>query len=396
MATQLRTANLTHAGDRRLARIAAVGIAISLAAGAARLLHILPSSAAAAIVLIGVVIGLRIALIYASRSATSASRAKTMLMVSNIGLAVSAVTVVAALPHLTKQAGAGHFFSDAFGQLWTIAVLTIAAGPVRTIGWRGLVGAGLTGFLAVTGLSRLIDRPLVSHFGVTSLFAVAGVVPITEELFKLLPVLLVVLIAIRRTDTRPSVLDLVLIGAWSGAGFTLFEDASLGRGGAQFGSFPPFSWLSPGGVHAKVWGSSYLSVGHLVHTALIALGLGMWMLYRHRIRFAWAWLLVPIGVSLADHMLNNGIATGHVSHGVADPFLVLTLWGHLSLLVLLAGVGYLFVREGRSVGSLKPAKEWFQLTPEVAAQRGKRLAAAQVAPTNVTPSPLVPSQGGQS
>ena len=288
------------------------------------------------------------------------------------------MTVIAALPHLRKQGGAGHFFSDAFGQLWILGVLTIAAGPVRTIGWRGMVGAGLTGFLAVTGLSGLVGRPLVDHFGATSLPIVAGVVPVTEELFKLLPVLLVVLLAIRRTDTRPSVLDLVLLGAWSGAGFTLFEDASLGRGGAQFGSFPPFSWLSPGGVHATVWGSGYLSVGHLVHTALIALGLGMWMLYRHRIRFAWAWLLVPIGAALADHMLNNAMATGRLSHGTADPFLVLTVWGHLSLLLLLAGVGYLFVREGRSVASLKPAKSWVQLTPAVAAQRGKALAAAQV------------------
>jgi RsiW-degrading membrane proteinase PrsW (M82 family) len=377
MTTPEQAANLTPAGDRRLARIAAVGIAISLAAGAARLLHVLPSGAAAAIVLVGVVVGLRVALIYASRTASSATRATTMKLVSNVGLAVSAVTVVAALPHLTKHGGSGHFFSDAFGQLWTLTVLTIIAGPVRTIGWRGMVGAGLTGFLAVTGLSRLIDRPLVSHFGVSSLPIVAGVVPVTEELFKLLPVLLVVLVAIRRTDVRPSVLDLVLIGAWSGAGFTLFEDASLARGGAQFASFPPFSWLSPGGVHSKVWNSSYLSVGHLVHTALIALGVGMWMLYRHRIRFAWAWLLVPIGEALADHMLNNGIATGHISHGAAEPVLVLTLWGHLSLLILLAGVGYLFVREGRSVGSLKPEKSWVQLTPEIAAQRGKALAVAQ-------------------
>ncbi len=115
-----------------------------------------------------------------------------------------------------------------------------------------------------------------------------------------------------------------------------------------------------------------------MHTALIALGLGMWMLYRHRIRFAWAWLLIPIGAALADHMLNNAMATGRLSHGAADPFLVLTLWGHLSLLLLLVGVGYLFVREGRSVGSLKPAKSWVQLTPAAAAQRGKALAVAQV------------------
>jgi len=52
MTTQSRTASLTPAGDRRLARIAAVGIAISLAAGAARLLHVLPSGAAAAIDLV--------------------------------------------------------------------------------------------------------------------------------------------------------------------------------------------------------------------------------------------------------------------------------------------------------------------------------------------------------
>jgi RsiW-degrading membrane proteinase PrsW (M82 family) len=365
------------ADDRRLAVVAGTGIAISVAAGAARLLHLLPAGGAAAIVLVGVAVGLRVALIYVSRSASSAARARIVTMVSTVGLALSAVAVLALLPHLTKHGGFSKFSADTFGQLWALAVLTIVAGPARTIGWRGLVGAGLAGFLAVTALARVVGRPIVNHFGVTSLPAVAGLVPLTEELFKLLPVVLVVLIAVRRTRARPSALDLVLLGAWSGAGFALSEDASYGRGGAEFSSFTPLSWLLPSGTHATVYGSGYYSAGHLIHSALIALGIGVAVLYRHRMRFARAWLVIAVAVSLGEHALANAISAGGLTHAQADPYLALTFRGHLSFVLLLIGSVFLAMREGRITGNRRPTIGWLRLQPDDAARRAGLLAAAQ-------------------
>lgn len=366
------------AGDRRLAIVAGSGVAISVAACAARLVHLLPAGGAAAIVLLGVAVGSRVALIYVSRSASSVARARIVTIGSTVGLALSAVVVLALLPHLTKHGGLSKFSADTFGQLWALAVLTIVAGPARTIGWRGLVGAGLTGFLAVTALARVVGRPIVNHLGVASLTAVAGFVPLTEELFKLLPVLLVVLIAVRRTHARPSALDLMLLGAWSGAGFALSEDASYGRGGAGFSSFPPLSWLVPSGTHATVFASGYYSAGHLIHSALIALGIGVAALYRHRMRFARAWLVIAVAVALGEHALANAIASGGLTHAKADPYLALTLRGHLSLMLLLVGAVFLAVWEGRATGNRRPAVEWLRLRPDDAARRSRQLAAAQV------------------
>jgi RsiW-degrading membrane proteinase PrsW (M82 family) len=363
--------------DRRLTVVAGTGIAISVVAGAARLLHLLPAGGAAAIVLVGVAVGLRVALIYVSRSASSEARTRVVTIASTVGLALSAVAVLALLPHLTKNGGLSKFSADTFGQLWALAVLTIVAGPARTIGWRGLVGAGLAGFLVVTALARVVGRPIVNHFGGTSLPAVAGFVPLTEELFKQLPVALVVLIAIRRTRARPSALDLVLLGAWSGAGFALSEDASYGRGGAEFSSFTPLSWLVPSGTHATVFGSGYYSAGHLIHSALIALGIGVAVLYRDRLRFAWAWLVVAVAVSLGEHALANAISSGGLTHSQADPYLALTVRGHLSLVLLLGGSLFLAMREARTTGDRRPSIGWLRLEPDDAARRAGLLAAAQ-------------------
>ena len=374
------TAGVTPASavdDRRLAMVASTGTGISLAACAARLLHLLPTGGAAAIVLVGVAVGLRVALIYVSRSASSVARARIVTVGSTVGLVLSAVAVLALLPHLTKQGGFSKFSADMVGQLWALAVLTIVAGPARTIGWRGLVGAGLAGFLAVTALARVVGRPIVNHFGVTSLPAVAGLVPLTEELFKLLPVVLVVLIAVRRTRARPSALDLVLLGAWSGAGFALSEDASYGRGGAEFSSFTPLSWLLPSGTHATVFGSGYYSAGHLVHSALIAVGVGVAVLYRHRMRFARAWLVIAVAVALGEHALANAISSGGLTHAQADPYLALTVRGHLSLVLLLAGAVFLAVWEGRITGNRRPTVAWLRLRPDDAARRSGLLATAQ-------------------
>ena len=72
--------------------------------------------------------------------------------------------------------------------------------------------------------------------------------PVTEELCKLLPVFGFLYVAVKRTDQRPALMDLVLLGAWGAAGFAINENAALGETRLQR---PVFLKVSPlGGVEA--------------------------------------------------------------------------------------------------------------------------------------------------
>src|SRR3974390_1487156 len=90
------------ARDRRLAIVAAAGVTLALAALIARLANLLPAGVATVLVLIGATVGLRVAFRFAARSASAPSRARIVTLVSTVGLAISAVTALATLPHLTQ------------------------------------------------------------------------------------------------------------------------------------------------------------------------------------------------------------------------------------------------------------------------------------------------------
>jgi hypothetical protein len=64
--------------------------------------------------------------------------------------------LVAALPVLTRKRGFAPSASNLFKHVRTLAVLPLAASPLRTLNWRALVGIRLTRFLGLTGLSLWI------------------------------------------------------------------------------------------------------------------------------------------------------------------------------------------------------------------------------------------------
>jgi len=363
--------------DIRLAVIAGTSVFISLGAFAAGITGNLPLGVSTVVVLVGVSIGLRVAWSYAATSASSPSRAGTTLMISNVGLAISAVALLAALPRLTQSAGVQTFLVDLLAQLWTIAVLTVVAGPVRTLGWRAFAGVALTGFLAITGLARFVGRPLIENLGASNLFAVALWVPVTEELVKLIPVAIVLALALRRTDARPSALDVMLVGAWTGAGFAVYENAALGRGSFSLWTNPALSLLVPSAGKGTAFWWPVVQTGHLVHTALIALAAAFAVLYGRRIRRAWIAAAVAIGAVLLEHCSQNAMAAGDLNETIAKATLVLTLGGWLSSTLLVAGVAYLMAFEWRIVGGAFRPVDWFRLQPAEALRRSALLARVQ-------------------
>ena len=390
----------TANSDRRLGAIAAVCITLSLAGVLVHALGLASAPVAVTMILLPVGVGLRVALSYAGRAASSVRRTQVMTLVSSIGLGISALTLVSVVPHLTRAGGVGKFGADVFAHAWTLAIVTVAVGSVRTLGWRAFLGTGLMGFLAVPAIAALIGRPVVSHLGTNSGFATAGWAPLTEESLKALPVLLIAVLAARRRASRPSAADLLLLGLWSGAGFALFENAVYGRGGANWSAAPLASLLIPSGTTTALHGRPGMLVsGHMLHTGLVALGIAITLLYKN---FRWRRWALPAAftVAVVEHSAVNGLlltnSTGG-SPGWAKLLAAVTLHGWLSILLFFLGSTAIVTYEWRNATRRAPRSSgqppaWLIPSPREIGRRGAALATLQLAGRK---SPFAAPTGGQ-
>ena len=375
----------TAAADRRLILGGGACVAVSIVSVSLRLAHVLPSGWATGLVFLVMAIGLRIFVRYSARSASSAHTARITKLVALVGLAISVLTVFVALPTLVKGGGSDHFVSNIFAHLWTIAILIVVVGTARTLNWLALVGMGLTGFLAISGLAYAVGRPVVQALGENSTFATVIYVPFTEEVLKALPALLILIFAVRRSQTRPSAVEMALVGAVIGSGFALYEDAQFHRGGFNFAAMPIISIINPtasgdGSLHI-----AYSGAGHMVYTMLIVFGLAIGFLYRRR--YWWAKFAIPVTfvIALTEHCTQNYatvVAAGHGDHAIFNLLRVLTLWGWLSSLLLIAGVAFIAREERRATNNGVPLKDTvaaaFWLRPRAAQYAATALARTQL------------------
>jgi RsiW-degrading membrane proteinase PrsW (M82 family) len=376
----------TANGDRRLGAIAALCMTLSLSGVLVHALGLVSAPVAVTVVLLPVGVGLRVALTYAGRAAGSARRTQVMTLVSSVGLGISALTLVGVVPHLTRAGGMAKFGADLFAHGWTLAIVTVAVGSVRTLGWRAFVGTGLMGFLAVPALAALIGRPVVSRLGANSGLATAGWAPLTEEVLKALPVLLIAVLAARRRASRPSAADLLLLGLYSGAGFALFENAVYGRGGANWSAAPLASLLVPSGTTTALYGRPGMLVsGHMLHAGLLALGIAITLMYRG-IRFRrWA-LPAAFLVVVVEHAAVNGLllaSTNGTSPGWAKLLAAFTLHGWLSVLLFFIGSTAIVLYEWRNATRRAPRASgqppaWLIPSPREIGRRGVALASLQL------------------
>jgi RsiW-degrading membrane proteinase PrsW (M82 family) len=398
LATDVRDG--TAGGDRRLGAIASVCIALSLAGVLVHAVGLASAPVAVTMILLPVGVGLRVALTYAGRAASSVRRTQIMTLVSSIGLGISALTLVSSVPHLTRAGGVGKFAADVFAHGWTLAIVTIAVGSTRTLGWRAFLGTGLMGFLAVPAIAALIGRPVVSHLGANSGLASAGWAPLTEESLKVLPVLLIAVLAARRRASRPSAADLLLLGLWSGAGFALFENAVYGRGGVNWSAAPLASLLIPSGTTTALHGRPGMFVsGHMLHAGLVALGVAITLLYKQFRSARWA-LPAAFIVALAEHSAVNGLlltSSRGGSPGWAKLLAAVTLHGWLSILLFIAGATAIVTYEWRNATRRAPRRTgqpptWLILSPGEIARRRVELASLQLSGGKTQSAAL---EGGQ-
>ncbi|MCU6792327.1 PrsW family glutamic-type intramembrane protease [Paenibacillus sp. WQ 127069] len=191
----------------------------------------------------------------------------------------------------------------------------------KTMPWKPIVLFVLAGvFLVVPFTTLTVNALHVLFSGKTSdLWSIAVITPIFEELWKLLP--LGIFLLFSRRASALSLSDYTLIGAATGVGFQLMEELSrrwLSSGilAKKFGySFTmlggetihwDFFSLFPGRFEESLF-PTLMTVGHPVHTAMIALSCGI--AYRLRTRLTKWVFLFPVIIllwSILDHAAYNG------------------------------------------------------------------------------------------
>lgn len=318
--------------------ITAVAVPLALAAGSTIPALPAPLVVVLALAAAGAAIGLMVLLAKRSRSAPGGRR---VLRVT--GLVALALSVVAAL--WAAAIALGHdplpsLLGDVGSHARLLVVLLLIAVPSRTVGWLPLLGTLLCGSLAVVAAARAVGVPVVTALGVGDPLATSIWVPLTEELLKVMPAAIVALLALRNRVERPAALDIGVLGAASGAGFGIAENAAYGgvfsRGDTPF----PFSFLVPTLQLAGRGDVFHVFAGHAVWTALLGLGLGFSVLYGRRHRFAWVAAPAAFLVVFAEHAIYN-------LAGAPPVLLVPVAGGMLSSVLLLAGFVVLAVGERR-------------------------------------------------
>lgn len=231
------------------------------------------------------------------------------------------------------------FWREAYFTLLVMA-LTLAT---RTVTWNAVLNALMLGIGVAAPLMVLVGVGLnAAGLDPTEGVGSWGVVPVVEELVKLLPVWVVALRYSRRTGLTLNPSDYVMMGVAAGAGFAMVENAELVRHSpgvvrdmaAQYGP----TWLVPG-----AWGAAGY-VGHAAATGMAAAGIGLWR-SASRVEAGrppgthalvkWTALMLPFVWVTLEHVLANL----HVNTGSDATFLLgngrLTPWLFLATLAVI-------------------------------------------------------------
>ncbi len=187
----------------------------------------------------------------------------------------------------------------ALDALWTnvvvVAGLVVLASFTRSIGFGQVVTLFFAGGSMVG--AALLGAQLFEVFNDNPVGTRQYVIPIMEETLKLVPVGLVLWSGWRSRTWSLGATDLLLMGAASGAGFAVVEDAYIRH---NFPSLDSLVWL-PSSV---VFGGQLIA-GHGVWTAIAAGTIGFALLLRSRGTLALAVAAAGPVWSVLDHIRNN-------------------------------------------------------------------------------------------
>jgi RsiW-degrading membrane proteinase PrsW (M82 family) len=232
------------------------------------------------------------------------------------------------------------FAGISFGYILICIGLGASIVPLVTF----LVQRFLNSLLSGSGLQRILSSD--RFFGTIDLQAPL-IAPITEELFKLLPVVLILIFLMRYKRYRLlSPIDFALLGMASGAGFDIFENlcriyndyydvVGLYRSPVNE-PIPAFlTYLFPSMIRSEYLGNPMVWVGHSGTTGAISLAAG-YCIFMKRMRL----LFLPIAtyiISVFDHSMWNWYQPYPVQFW-AKILPSLTIYGRLLPFLFLAGI----------------------------------------------------------
>ncbi|MGV3758676.1 MAG: PrsW family glutamic-type intramembrane protease [Actinomycetota bacterium] len=255
--------------------------------------------------------------------------------IARLSMLVTIGLLVWGLPQLVDgdwdrfRTSAGH---HAWLLGWTFVVSHLARS--RTL--FNVVGAWLGGWFTAIWLSITLGGQTGEWLGVQDVWQLTVAVPVIEELVKLAPLAVVLLVFRRQRDAgTPGAVDLAVLGVAAGSGFGMHEDALWARVSSS-GFDTPLSWAFPT-MHTEVG----TVAGHAVWTGLVGLALGFWATHRDR-RITALVPLAALALVTFDHGSWNDLGTREEWRGVL-------LDGWLAPALLAAGLLLALVVETRRV-----------------------------------------------
>jgi RsiW-degrading membrane proteinase PrsW (M82 family) len=279
-------------------------------------------------------------------------------LIALLGTVASAVLFAIQLP--------GHADRGSWGDLWEtgrhhvspVLLLLLVSFFVRGRTSFGVAAAWFGGYFLSIGLAFVVLGPTGDWLGDDARWQSSVMVPVFEELFKAIPLLLVYLGARNSARMKLTVTDFTLLGLAAGGGFAFHEDALLTRVISS-------GWDGWGVLFPAVVQDPIFAAGHGVWTGLVGLGLGLALARRGR-SFSWLPFVLALAVVVLDHgLVNDG----------ADRWLLLD--GRLPVYLLAAGIAITLFVETRAIAGgpegTTPFRSWVggELR-DVAAARGAR------------------------
>ena len=202
-------------------------------------------------------------------------------------------------------------------ELQFVLFVLLLSTATRTISLRYAITMFATGVSIATGLTLLVGNLLdASGYNMSGVGIRAVTLPVVEELAKLLPALVAVVIIRRRTRVLPNPSDLLVLTAMCGAGFSIVEKSYWEGVVFNFTYGPQLAgmYLFPDALGISVDGSRLGFIGHAPATALVGLGLGLGLqLQRRAFARTWWWALPIVAlawVTLEHALLNLYYANG--------------------------------------------------------------------------------------
>ncbi len=218
-------------------------------------------------------------------------------VLARIGLLVAVVSLVATVPRFMSIGPGGHLLASVGFAAWTVLLLAVATFGVRAQGLGRLVSCWLMGAFSVSTIVHFVAGPLIPLAGEAD--PDVWIVPVLEEVAKVLPAVLLLVVG-RRDLRQPGLSDLLVAGFLTGAGFAFMENALWGRRMAS-GFDGVWGWIIP---DAFALGTSDFRVGHATWTALFAVGVGLVVLHWRRPVLAVLGVVLLV-VPIVDHGLGN-------------------------------------------------------------------------------------------